>query len=101
MKRSRAILSSAIDVSLASSAVCVLDVPLLLEGRQAGRAAAPYEAVIVVWVPREVQIERTVARDGCDEADTDCDGTVDGCCSLLDQDCDLRRGIGVLRIGCV
>lgn len=48
-------------------AVAVLDIPLLLEGRTAGRAGLPYDAVVVVWVPRAVQIERTVARDGCDE----------------------------------
>lgn len=53
----------------AGRAVCVLDVPLLLEGRKAGRAALPYDAVVVVWVPREVQIARTIERDGCDEAE--------------------------------
>jgi dephospho-CoA kinase len=45
----------------------VLDVPLLLEGRSAGRAGAsalPYESVIVVWAPEGVQLERQVRRDG-------------------------------------
>jgi dephospho-CoA kinase len=45
----------------------VLDVPLLLEGRAAGRAGAsrlPYDAVIVVWVPESVQLERQMRRDG-------------------------------------
>lgn len=43
----------------------VLDVPLLLESRAAGRAGAvPYEAVIVVWAPEAVQLERQMRRDG-------------------------------------
>lgn len=45
----------------------VLDVPLLLEGRAAGRggaAALPFDAVIVVWVPEAVQLARQMARDG-------------------------------------
>jgi len=45
----------------------VLDVPLLLEGRQKGSGAAsalPLDAVIVVYAPEEVQIERACARDG-------------------------------------
>lgn len=42
----------------------VLDVPLLLEGRSAGRTAAvPYDCVIVVWVPEHVQLERQIQRD--------------------------------------
>ncbi|HKJ23917.1 MAG TPA: dephospho-CoA kinase [Myxococcota bacterium] len=54
----------------AGARVVVMDVPLLLEGRRAaggGSAAAraPYDCVVVVWVPESVQIERTVARDGC------------------------------------
>lgn len=47
----------------------VLDVPLLLEGRATGRAGAsglPYEAVIVVWAPEPVQLERQMRRDGRD-----------------------------------
>lgn len=46
----------------------VLDIPLLFEGRKAGSAGAAalgYDATILVWVPRETQIERTVARDTC------------------------------------
>jgi dephospho-CoA kinase len=54
----------------AGAPLVVLDVPLLLEGRQAGRSG-PYDCVIVVWVPEPVQIERTMARDDCarDEAE--------------------------------
>lgn len=56
----------------AGAPVVVLDVPLLLEGRKSGAkadggiaAAMGVEAVVVVWVPEAVQVERTVARDGC------------------------------------
>jgi len=52
----------------------VLDIPLLFEGKKTGTGSAAhlkFDATIAVWVPREVQIERTVARDGCarDEAE--------------------------------
>ena len=46
----------------------VLDIPLLFEGRRAGGADASalgYDATVLVWVPRKIQIERTVARDDC------------------------------------
>jgi dephospho-CoA kinase len=53
----------------AGAPVVVMDVPLLLEGRAAAggsdAARGPYDCVVVVWVPEAVQIERTVARDGC------------------------------------
>jgi len=44
----------------------VLDIPLLFEGRESGRgsgAAMQAEAVLVVWVPRAIQLERQMARD--------------------------------------
>jgi dephospho-CoA kinase len=47
----------------------VLDIPLLFEGavRKTGAAVATkYDATILAWVPVETQIERTIARDGCD-----------------------------------
>jgi len=50
-------------------ALVVLDVPLLLEGRAAGRAGAaglPYQSVIVVWAPEATQLERQMRRDGRD-----------------------------------
>ena len=50
----------------------VLDIPLLFEGAKRGTGAAvatKYDATILVWVPVEVQLERTVARDGCDLAE--------------------------------
>jgi dephospho-CoA kinase len=46
--------------------VVVLDIPLLLEGRQRGTgsgALLPFDAVVVAWVPEEVQIARAAARD--------------------------------------
>jgi len=53
--------------------LAVADIPLLFEGRMAGRdtaSALGVEGVILAWVPVEVQIERTMERDACshDEA---------------------------------
>jgi len=52
----------------------VLDIPLFFEGQKAGTGTASamdYDATVLVWVPRAVQIERTVARDGCDVAEAE------------------------------
>jgi dephospho-CoA kinase len=52
----------------AGAPLVVLDVPLLLEGRKAGTGTAArlgFDAIVVVWVPEALQIERTMARDGC------------------------------------
>ena len=52
----------------------VLDIPLLFEGKQAGTGSAvafDYDALVAVWVPRQLQIHRTMARDGCDEAEAE------------------------------
>lgn len=52
----------------AGAAVAVLDIPLLFEGvrSQSGSAVAlEYDALVLVWVPRAIQIERTVSRDQC------------------------------------
>jgi dephospho-CoA kinase len=51
----------------------VLDIPLLFEGRETGRgsgALMDFDATVCVWVRPEVQLARTMARDGCtaDEA---------------------------------
>ena len=46
----------------------LLDIPLLFEGTSAGadtRTTFAVDATVLVWVPRDVQIERTVARDAC------------------------------------
>lgn len=45
----------------------VLDIPLLFEGRAAGGSGASalgFDATVLVYAPRELQIERTLARDG-------------------------------------
>ena len=52
----------------------VLDIPLLFEGASAGtdtRSVFGFDATLLAWVPRAVQIERTMARDACarDEAE--------------------------------
>ncbi len=52
----------------ADDPLAVLDIPLLFEGRLSGRgsgAVMNFDATICVWVRREVQLERTTARDGC------------------------------------
>ncbi len=52
----------------------VLDIPLLFEGRVSGRgsgAIMEFDATVCVWVSRDVQIERTMARDGCDRAEAE------------------------------
>ena len=52
----------------------VIDIPLLFEGvkSQTGSAVAlDYDALVLVWVPREVQIERTALRDDCSTADAE------------------------------
>jgi dephospho-CoA kinase len=51
----------------------VLDIPLYFETRQEGGGGAsrmPVDAVLLAYAPEEVQLERTVLRDGCsrDEA---------------------------------
>lgn len=54
----------------AAAPVIVLDIPLLFEGRAAearsgGDPAYRFDATVLVYTPRAVQIERCVARDGC------------------------------------
>lgn len=54
------------------AALAVADIPLLFEGRMEGRdtaAALGVEGVILSWVPREVQIRRTMERDSCTEGE--------------------------------
>ncbi len=56
----------------AGEPMAVLDIPLLFEGRKTGRgsgALMSFDATILVWVPVEMQLERTQARDGCDRAE--------------------------------
>jgi len=50
----------------------LLDIPLLFEGRQSEASSAttiPFDATVLVWVPEHVQVERQIARDGCDDAE--------------------------------
>jgi len=52
----------------AGDPLAVLDIPLLFEGRLSGRGSGAlmhFDATVCVWVRREVQLERTMARDGC------------------------------------
>lgn len=52
----------------------VLDIPLLFEGRVSGRgsgAIMDFDATLCVWVNRDVQVERTMARDDCDAAEAE------------------------------
>jgi len=52
----------------------VLDIPLLFEGRQSGRgsgAVMNFDATLCVWVNRDVQLARTVARDGCSQEEAE------------------------------
>jgi len=54
------------------AALVVLDIPLLFEGRQASTGSATamrYDAWVLVWVPPEVQVDRTMERDGCDRGE--------------------------------
>jgi dephospho-CoA kinase len=51
-------------------AVVVLDIPLLLEGRVAGRgsgAELPFDVVALVWAPEATQLARIIERDGLSE----------------------------------
>jgi dephospho-CoA kinase len=58
----------------ASAPMVVLDIPLLFEGQKSGTGSAAvmsWEATVLVWVPPEVQIERTMDRDGCDRGEAE------------------------------
>jgi len=63
------------DARRAGAALVVLDIPLLFESRAAGArggaSALPFEATVLVYAPRAVQIARTMARDGCSAADAE------------------------------
>jgi dephospho-CoA kinase len=57
-----------------SAPMVVLDIPLLFEGQKNGTGSAAvmkWEATILVWVPMEVQIERTMGRDDCDRGEAE------------------------------
>lgn len=67
MRRAKAAVEAAVPL-------VVLDIPLLFEGRQSGRgsgAVMDFDATVCVWVRRDVQLARTVARDGCSEEEAE------------------------------
>jgi len=52
-------------------ALIVLDIPLLFEGRHSADSSAarlPFDATILVHAPEAIQIERLMARTGCEHA---------------------------------
>lgn len=52
----------------------VLDIPLLFEARKSGTGGASamdFDAIVLVWVPRETQIERQLAREDYDRAEAE------------------------------
>lgn len=55
------------------AALVVVDIPLFFEGRPRDRdaARAGFDATILVYAPRAVQIDRTVARDRCPREDAE------------------------------
>jgi dephospho-CoA kinase len=58
----------------AGAPVVVLDIPLLLEGRRAGRgsgAGIPFDEVVVVYADEATQIARVMARDKLSRADAE------------------------------
>jgi dephospho-CoA kinase len=58
----------------AGDPLVVLDIPLLFEGRVSGRgsgASDNFDETVCVWVSRDVQVERTMARDDCDAAEAE------------------------------
>ena len=58
----------------AGEPMVVMDIPLLFEGYRSGTgsaAANQYDSTVCVWVPVEVQVERTMERDGCDRAEAE------------------------------
>lgn len=58
----------------AGAKLVVLDIPLLFEVKRSGTGNAglyQFDATVVVWAPREVQIRRQMERDGCDRAEAE------------------------------
>ena len=52
--------------------LAVLDIALLFEGRRSGKGYPhPFDATVLVYAPRDVQIERTMARDGATREDAE------------------------------
>lgn len=58
----------------AGEAMVVMDIPLLFEGQKTGRGSAAvmnYDATVCVWVTAEIQLERTMSRDDCDQGEAE------------------------------
>ncbi len=58
----------------AGESMVVMDIPLLFEGQKTGRGSAAvmkYDATVCVWVTAEIQLERTMSRDGCDQGEAE------------------------------
>lgn len=58
----------------AGAALIVLDIPLLFEGRRTGSRGASamhFDVTIVVWVPRQIQIERQLLRESYDRSEAE------------------------------
>ncbi|MEZ4354004.1 MAG: dephospho-CoA kinase [Myxococcota bacterium] len=58
----------------AGEPLVVLDIPLLFEGRKSERGSGAlmhYDATVCVWVEPEVQVERTMKRDGCERGEAE------------------------------
>lgn len=56
----------------AEAPVIVLDIPLLLEGRRAGRGAGavlPFDQIVVIYADEATQVARVIARDGLSKED--------------------------------
>jgi dephospho-CoA kinase len=62
------------DARRAAAPLVVLDIPLLFEGRRSGRGSAAklaVDATVLAYCPRALQIERSLARDGCTRAEVE------------------------------
>ena len=58
----------------AGESMVVMDIPLLFEGQKTGRGSAAvmnYDATVCVWVTSEIQLKRTMSRDGCDQGEAE------------------------------
>ncbi len=77
-----------IEASAPEGSVVVHDIPLLTETGQ----AASFDAVVVVDVPTEVQVDRMVRIRGMSEEDARARSRGAGRARRPPRDCDLRRG---------
>jgi dephospho-CoA kinase len=100
----------------AGAPLIVMDIPLLFESRPRDRDAARRgnDATVLVYAPRETQIERTVARDGCTREEAErrvaaqmpiddkralADYVIDNGGALADTERQVRELVATLRDG--